>query len=94
MPRLLACDLLLEDRGEQHLEHLSGAQQPQPRVAMQRVREERVARDIELAPIVTVAERSGPTPARCHSQDGILRQASAAGNTRMPSGAGPGADEP
>ena len=41
-----------------------------------------------------VRERWGPTPARCHSHDGMRRQVSADGGTRMPSGAGPGAASP
>ncbi len=41
-----------------------------------------------------VRERSGPTPAWCHSHDGMAAQVAALGNTRIPSGAGPGAASP
>ena len=42
----------------------------------------------------TVADRPGPTPARCHSHDGIRFHAPAVGITRIPSGAGPGGSSP
>ena len=41
---------------------------------------------------MTVAERAGSTPARCHCQDGVRRHCSGVGGTRIPCGAGPGAD--
>ncbi len=41
-----------------------------------------------------VRARTASTPARCHSQDGIRRQVSGGGQTRMPGGTGPGAGRP
>ena len=43
---------------------------------------------------ITVSDRCGPTPALCHSHDGTRRHTSAVGNTRIPTGAGPGAVSP
>ena len=43
---------------------------------------------------ITVAERAGSTPARCHCQEGTRRHCCALGGTRIPCGAGPGASSP
>ncbi len=43
---------------------------------------------------MSVRDRFGSTPARCHSHDGMRRQRSGDGSTRMPAGTGPGAGSP
>ena len=81
LARLLAGDLLLEDRDEHHLEHLPSAQQPESRVAVQRVGEQRRGRDIQPGPVVAVAEQFGHTldrPRRARAPRGDRHAARAA----------------